>query len=152
MHRLPVTLALAIVSLAGCATYPPPDEPIQRRAAQPPAERKETPGVVESVREVQVDSRSTGVGPIAGAAVGGTLGSGVGRGRGSAAGAVVGTVIGGILGEAAALEATQPGFEITVRLDEWKTVVVRQPKTSEIFQPGDRVRVVGEGLNARVTK
>ena len=95
---------------------------------------------------------AAGVAPVAGAVLGGTVGSGVGRGRGSAAGAAVGTVIGGILGEAAALEATQPGYEITVRLDDWTMVVVRQPKTGGSFQPGDHVRVVGDGQAARVTK
>lgn len=78
-------------------------------------------------------------------------GSSVGRGRGSTAGAVVGTVAGAVLGEAAAQTGTQPGLEITVRLDEGRVIAVTQP-AGETFQPGDRVRVLSDGRNARVTR
>ena len=152
MNRPFVTIALALAGLlAGCASAPWDDEADARRAQQKP-ERKEYPGVVESVREVQVESERTGAAPMVGAVIGGSVGSGVGRGRGSSAGAVVGTVIGGIAGEAAAQAATQPGLEITVRLDAGGSVAVTQPLTDETFRPGDRVRVIADGHTARVTK
>jgi outer membrane lipoprotein SlyB len=153
MKSLSIALALAAALLAGCATYEPgPADGGERRMPQQQGERKEYPGVVESVREVQVDTERTGAAPLVGAVIGGTVGSSVGHGRGSSAGAAVGTVIGGIVGEAAAQAATQPGLEITVRLDAGGSVAVMQPVTEESFRPGDRVRVIADGRTARVTK
>jgi len=106
---------------------------------------------VESVRELEVDSTRTGVGPMVGAVIGGTVGGEVGRGRGSAAGAVVGTVVGAVVGEAAAQTGTQPGLEITVRLDSGRVIAVMQPRGEATFKPGDRVRVLADGRTARVT-
>ena len=152
MKRPAISLTLAAVLLASCASAPRDEGPGGQRPPPQQGERKEYPGVVESVREVQVDTERTGAAPMVGAVVGGTIGSGVGHGRGSTAGSVVGTVIGGIAGEAAAQAATQPGFEITVRLDAGGSVAVTQPVTDETFRPGDRVRVIADGRAARVTK
>lgn len=63
----------------------------------------------------------------------------------------MGTVAGAVLGEAAAQTGTQPGLEIIVRLDEGRVIAVTQP-AGETFQPGDRVRVLSDGRNARVTR
>ncbi|MBI1965610.1 MAG: hypothetical protein HYV99_02900 [Betaproteobacteria bacterium] len=136
---------------AGCASAPWEGD---RNPGRPPqAQGQETvyEGVVESVREVEVDSARTGVGPMAGAVIGGTVGGEVGRGRGSAAGVVVGTVIGAVAGEAAAQAGTLPGLEITVRLDEGRVIAVTQRKDAATFKPGDRVRVLADGRSARVT-
>ena len=152
MTRLLIAIALAGSLLAGCANTSWDDGPGADRPARQQAERKEYPGVVESVRDVEVDSTRTGVAPMVGAVVGGTAGGSVGRGRGSTTGAVVGTVIGGIAGEAAAQAATQPGLEITVRLDGGRVIAVSQPAGKETFAPGDRVRVQTDGKTARVVR
>ena len=144
-----IALTLGVFLLAGCATAPWDEDGRGSKPAQ--AEKQEYAGVVESVREVQVESPRAGIGGPAGAVVGGTVGSGVGRGRGAAAGAVIGTVVGGVAGEAAAQTGTQPGLEITVKLDEGRVIAVTQP-AGEIFNPGDRVRVVSDGRSARVTR
>lgn len=146
MNRL---LLVAALLLAGCASAPW-DEGASGPAPQP-AEKKEYAGVVESVREVEVDSNRSGVGAMSGAVIGGTAGGNVGRGRGSAAGSVVGTIAGAVLGEAAAQAGTQPGVDITVKLDEGRVIAVSQP-AGETFKPGDRVRVVSDGRVARVVK
>jgi len=149
MRRLPAAIATAVF-LSGCASYTPGQDDAGPRRAPPQREQVEYPGVVEGVREVDIPSRRTGVGPVAGAVIGGTIGAEVGRGRGSAAGAVVGTVIGGVAGEAAAQAGTEKGLEITVRLDEGRVIAVSQP-AGETFKPGERVRVLSDGRTARVT-
>ncbi len=152
MIREPVCIALALAAtlLAGCAGAPWDEDGPDRRAQSQPG-KKEYAGVVEGVRDVELDSAYTGVGSMAGAVLGGAAGSNVGGGRGAVAGGVVGTVAGAVLGEAAAQAGTQPGFEITVRLDAGRVIAVTQP-AGEIFQPGDRVRVISDGRHARVTK
>ena len=147
MTRFLFASALAASLLAGCASTPGDDDAGARRAQQH-AEQKEYSGVVEIVREVEMDSERSGVAPMAGAVLGGTVGGSVGSGRGSAVGAVVGTVA----GEAAAQAGTRPALEITVRLDEGRVIAVTQPAGKDSFKPGERVRVVSDGRTARVAR
>jgi outer membrane lipoprotein SlyB len=151
MRTFLFALTLAAWLLAGCASTPSDDDADARRAQQR-AERKEYPGVVEGVREIEMDSERSGVAPMAGAVIGGTVGGSVGSGRGSAVGVVVGTVAGAVAGEAAAQSGTRPAVEITVRLDEGRVIAVTQPAGKESFKPGERVRVVSDGRAARVTR
>lgn len=109
-------------------------------------------GIVESVREVNIEGTKTPVGAGAGAVVGGVAGSTVGGGRGSVVGATVGAVLGG-LGGAAAEEAVtrQRGVEITVKLDSGRLIAITQAADQE-FRVGDRVRVLSSGGTTRVSQ
>jgi len=150
MKERALALALAGWLLAGCAGAPGGDEAGARGAAREQAEFKEYPGVVEAVREVEIDTPSSGAGPMAGAVIGGSVGGSVGSGRGASVGAVIGTVAGAVAGEAATQVKT-PGLEITVQLDSGRVIAVTQP-AGETFKPGDRVRVRSDGRTARVIK
>ena len=108
-------------------------------------------GVVESVRQVQIEGTRSGIGPAAGAVVGGIAGSTIGQGRGSAVGAVLGGVAGGVAGQAAEEIGTRKtGLEITVKLDGGKLVAITQ-EADEAFRPGERVRIISDGTTSRVT-
>jgi outer membrane lipoprotein SlyB len=109
-------------------------------------------GIVESVRQVNLEGTKTPIGAGAGAVVGGVAGSTVGGGRGSVVGATVGAVLGG-LGGAAAEEAVtrQKGVEVTVKLDSGRMIAVTQAADQE-FRVGDRVRVLTGGGVTRVTQ
>ena len=108
-------------------------------------------GVVDSVREVQIEGTRSGIGPAAGAIIGGIAGSTIGQGRGAAVGTVVGGVAGGVGGQAAEQAATrQTGYEITVRLDNGQLIAVTQG-ADEAFRAGDRVRILSDGATTRVT-
>jgi len=155
MKRLFIALMVAAWLLAGCAGAPSEVEPepagrSPRPAAQP--EKREYGGVVEAVREVEIEGERSAAAPMAGAVVGGAAGSSVGRGRGAAAGGVVGTVVGAVVGESVAQGAPRRALEITVRLDEGRVIAVTQPIDKDSFRPGDRVRVVSDGRTARVEK
>ena len=143
-----VLLAAATAALAGCAgglggaDY----SRDQTRAVQ-----EVQMGVVESVREVNIEGTKTPIGAGAGAVVGGVAGSTVGGGRGSIVGATVGAVLGG-LGGAATEEAVtrQKGVEITVKLDSGRMLAITQAADEE-FRVGDRVRVLSGGGATRVS-
>ena len=108
-------------------------------------------GVVDRVREVQLEGTRSGIGPGAGAVLGGIGGSTAGHGRGSAVGAVVGSVAGGVAGQAAEEAATRkPGIEVTIKLDNGQLIAVTQG-TGETFAAGERVRVLSDGITTRVT-
>lgn len=108
-------------------------------------------GVVESVRQVQIEGTRSGVGTAAGAVVGGIAGSNVGSGKGSSVGTVLGAVAGGLAGSAIEQGTTKKlGLEITVKLDSGKLLAVTQ-EADEAFRVGDRVRVLSGGGATRVS-
>ncbi|MEK6664207.1 MAG: glycine zipper 2TM domain-containing protein [Pseudomonadota bacterium] len=108
-------------------------------------------GMVESVREVQIEGTKTPIGPAAGAVVGGVAGSSVGHGKGSTIGAVIGAVAGGLAGAAVEEGVTRgKGLEITVKLDSGRLMAITQA-ADETFRPGERVRVLTGGGVTRVS-
>ncbi len=108
-------------------------------------------GVVESVRQVKLEGTKSPVGAGAGAVVGGVAGSTVGHGAGSTIAAIVGAVAGGLAGSAAEEGITRKnGVEITVKLDSGPIVAVVQEAT-EVFQPGEKVRLLESGGTTRVS-
>jgi outer membrane lipoprotein SlyB len=108
-------------------------------------------GIVDSVREVNIEGTKTPIGAGAGAVVGGVAGSTVGGGKGSIVGAAVGAVLGGLGGAAAEEGITrQKGVEITVKLDSGRMIAIVQA-ADEAFRPGDRVRILSGDGTTRVT-
>lgn len=147
------TLSLGLVLaasllLAGCASGLG-SEDYSREQARTAQEVQM--GVVESVREVNIEGTKSVVGAGAGAVVGGAAGSSVGGGSGRVITTTIGAVLGG-LGGAAAEEAVtrQPGLEITVKLDSGRMIAVTQA-ADERFVVGERVRVLTGGGVTRVT-
>ncbi len=141
-------LAAAIVSLVGCASGTGGKD---YSRAQTRAVQEVQMGIVESVREVNIEGTKTPIGAGAGAVVGGVAGSTVGSGKGSVVGAAVGAVLGGLGGAAIEEGATRnKGVEITVKLDSGRLIAITQ-SADETFQVGDRVRVLSGGGATRVS-
>jgi outer membrane lipoprotein SlyB len=147
MKIVGVLLVMATV-LGGCASSMSSGAYTRAQARQT---QEVQMGVVESVRQVQLEGTKTPVGTVAGAAVGGIAGSTLGSGRGSTVGAIVGAVAGGLAGSAIEEGVTKkPGLEITVTLDNGRMIAVTQ-EADETFRPGDRVRILTGGGVTRVT-
>lgn len=143
------TIGLTVIALLGaCATGVGGDDYSRDQTRREQTVRL---GVVDSVREVKIEGTRSGIGAAAGGVVGGVAGSTVGQGRGSTVGAVLGSVAGGVAGQAAEQGATlQTGLEITIKLDSGRLVAVTQA-AHDTFKPGDRVRVLSDGVVTRVT-
>jgi outer membrane lipoprotein SlyB len=108
-------------------------------------------GVVETVRDVRISPRNTGIGATSGAFIGGIAGSHVGGGSGEIVGAIAGTVLGSIIGYNAEKQVNEvPGVEVTVLLDSGKYIAIVQ-QAGEPFRSGDRVRVLTGRDAIRVT-
>jgi len=108
-------------------------------------------GVIESVRQVKLEGTKSPVGTIAGGAVGGIAGSSVGGGRGSAIAAVIGAVAGGLAGSALEEGVTRKdGVELTVKLDGGGLVAIVQ-EADEVFNAGEKVRILESGGVSRVS-
>ena len=147
MHRI-LLIALVAITLAGCASSKSGSAYTRDQARQEMIVRT---GVVESVREVQLEGTKSGVGAAAGAVAGGVGGSHMGGGSGQIVGAVVGAVIGGMAGAAIEEGVTKKAaLEITVRLDNGQLTAVVQ-EGDEIFHAGERVRLLSGAGGTRVT-
>ncbi len=148
MIRITFLALAATLAVAGCASSKSGSVYTRDQTRQEMSVRQ---GVVESVREVQIEGTKTPVGGAAGAVVGGVAGSHVGGGRGQIVGAVVGAVAGGLAGAAIEEGVTRKtGLEITVRLDNGNLTSVVQ-EADERFHPGERVRLLSGMDGTRVT-
>ncbi len=108
-------------------------------------------GVVEGVRQVQVEGTKSGVGSAAGGAAGAVIGGQFGGGGAErAVGAIAGAVLGGLGGAAAEEAATrQTAFAYTIRLNDGRLISITQTDdqaipvgTAVLIERGSRTRVV----------
>ena len=151
-----IVLAAALVSsvaMSGCAYNS--SSPDVYTASQ--AQREETVrmATVESVRGVKISSNNgqpSGLGAIGGGALGAVAGSTIGGGTGSILTGIVGGLVGAVAGNAVEnTAAVKNGLEITVRLDNGDMRAITQTATGEVFQAGERVRLLSSGGVTRVT-
>ena len=145
-----VSISLTAALLAGgCATSSSSGRAYS--SSQTRGEQTVRLGVVDSVRQVNIEGSKSPVGVIAGGAIGGIAGSNVGGRRGSTIGTVLGAIAGGMAGNAIESKITEKqGIEITVRLENGELRAITQ-EADEEFRPGQRVRLLSSGGTTRVT-
>jgi outer membrane lipoprotein SlyB len=150
---------LSVFSVVACAglLWTACTFPSSRRivpAAQAGTMQNVDTGTVSGVREVNIEGQKSNLGLFGGGVIGAAAtrpapGSGRAAAVGQAAASVTGAVVGQAVEEVSTRKRAQ---EITVRLDDGRTVVVTQEVTSGLYQDGDRVRIVnGGGGGAHVT-
>jgi len=143
-------LLVCFTLLAGCASSKSGDVYTRDQARREQTIRM---GVVESVREVLMEGTKSGVGTIAGGAIGGIAGSTLGGGKGSAVTAIIGAVAGGLAGAAVEEGVTRKtALEITVKLDNGQMIAIVQEGDPAEFRSGDRVRILSNYGESRVTR
>lgn len=142
-HRLLfILLAALAVGLTGCTTTRG-GEPVSRN--QVGVAQQVRTGTVTDVRIVTIEGSNSGVGAIAGGATGAAVASkNIGSGSGKILSGVAGGVLGAIAGQKTEEAITQEeGQEITVRLDNGRTVRIVQPLRQAYIVEGERVTVSG---------
>ncbi|MEP7154829.1 MAG: glycine zipper 2TM domain-containing protein [Betaproteobacteria bacterium] len=146
-----ISIVITSAALAGCAS--PGLGGGNYTRSQVRGEQSVRLGIVENVRDVTIDSRDTGTGTLAGAAIGGVAGSTIGGGsRANAVGAIAGAVVGGIIGNSVEKNANdRRGVEVTIRLEGGRLIAVTQEKDEE-FRVGDRVQVLSGQGATRVSR
>jgi outer membrane lipoprotein SlyB len=121
----------------------PAAKPAQVAVAKPPCPDC---GVIEAVREVDVQGKGTGVGAVAGGVIGGVAGHQVGGGNAKTLMTVIGAVGGAIAGnELEKKQKTTKQWQVTVRLENGQEQVVtlaQQPP----WRAGDHVRLVNGAI------
>ena len=96
-------------------------------------------GVVESVHEVMVKGKGSGVGAVAGGVVGGAVGNQFGHGNGRAAMTILGAIGGGMAGnEIEKRTKAEKFYDVTVRMDDGHVRTIRQKSAPST---GSRVTV-----------
>ena len=152
MKRSLLVAALALTSLGMSACQATNTSANVYRADQAQREQIVRMATVESVKDVLIEQRDSGIGALSGAALGGVAGSAVGQGRGSAVAAIAGALAGGLIGNAVEGEVgKRRGLEITVRLDNGELRAIVQ-EADQQFVPGERVRLLTQGGVTRVSK
>ncbi|MEO5960508.1 MAG: hypothetical protein ABIR80_15455 [Opitutaceae bacterium] len=144
---LAVVVVSAVGLVAGC-TFPSSRNTISQ--SQAGVLQTVQTGTVSNVREVNIEGSRTNLGMYGGGLIGGAAasgGSGVGGALVQATGAVAGAVAGHAVEEVATRKRAQ---EITVHMDDGRTVVVTQEVNGGLFRDGDRVRILNGGYSARV--
>lgn len=97
-------------------------------------------GVVRRIESYRSDRRSSGGGAVAGAIVGGLLGNQVGKGDGRTAATVAGAVAGGFAGNSIERHSNQTYYDISIKMDDGRRVVVTQTKLRSVRE-GSRVMI-----------
>jgi outer membrane lipoprotein SlyB len=148
-------MGLSVITLAGCA-----NEPSYNPFSAAPSDYGNTQtetqevfyGYVTSVQPVELERHNTlGVGAVLGAVIGGVVGNQFGHGVGNDLTTAGGVVAGGVIGNSIQNHVDQrQGLEIGVQLNDGHQVAIIQAAGDDHFSPGERVRVVGYGANARV--
>ncbi len=144
---VPNNAALATAGAAPAdAAVPPANTPAPPQPAPPSCHNC---GIVESVRPVEHQARTSGVGAVAGALIGGVIGNRFGGGTGRALSTAGGAVGGGILGNEIEKHGKSTlSYQVTVKMESGKMRTFSygaQPG----WNPGDRVQVVKGTLEAR---
>ena len=128
MNAKLVLAATMALTLSACATGPgyyqssdPGYAPHDRYVAQ-----CANCGRVERIEQFRGDRHTTGGGALVGGILGGVLGSTVGKGDGRTAATVVGAVGGAVVGNEVEKNNNSGGFDIYVRMDNGRKLVVTQ--------------------------
>ena len=145
---LPLLASAALIS--ACTPQPTPTSYSRTETMRPQSVEL---GTLQSIRPVNIRPGETRLGMGTGAILGGIAGSQIGGGTAAnVAGGVAGAVAGGALGSALQGSQNTAGLELTVELDSGRTIAIVQPGGPNDFRIGDRVRVIGNGENTRVTR
>lgn len=100
-------------------------------------------GVVQRIESYTGERRSSGGGAVVGAVIGGVLGNQIGSGDGKTAATVAGAVAGGFAGNAIEKNMNSTWYEVTVRMNDGRTVMLSQNQLNGLRE-GSRV-VVRDG-------
>lgn len=144
-----LVLPLAVVALTACETVPSSNV---YTTAQAGTLQEVQFGTVVAVRNITIQQNSSETGELAGGIIGAVAGSEVGKGKGQIVGGVAGAVAGGAIGSIIDRNVqARAGLEITVRLQDGRTVAVAQV-ADQSFNIGDDVRIISQNGKARVTR
>ena len=146
-------LSFLAVGIAEAASPPPPPPPPGNYAPQPNyAPQQYAPicrecGVIESIRQVQIEGHSSGAGMIIGGILGGVLGHQIGGGRGKDVATVAGAAGGAYAGNQIEKSNNRAvRYEISVRMDDGRREVIRVQDPAG-WRNNDRVRVTNGHLS-----
>ena len=132
---------LAALALGGCVGMSQKQSTYQTGQVQ--QSMKVKLATVIDVREVDIESKTTGTGAMAGGAAGAVAATGVDTRHGLIAG-VAGAVVGGVAGDLAEKSlARKTGIEVIYRVDGASDVeALVQEKDEQDLKPGDRIRLI----------
>lgn len=140
-------IAVATLTLAACASSPPPHGRGYGYdyGYAPPPVRCYDCGVIERIERVYGARQTTGSGAVIGGIIGAVIGREVsGRdSRNKNRGTVAGAVVGAAAGHAIEKDANRESFDIYIRLDDGRRIVINRTRLAPGLYEGAPVRVEG---------
>lgn len=103
-------------------------------------------GRIESIETRYGGKQNSRTGAVLGGIVGGVVGNQVGSGDGKTAATVAGVVGGAVAGNAIENKRNEQSFDILVRMDDGRLVVVNRNTVAPELRPGSAVRVSGNNV------
>lgn len=151
MKKLFAVVIAATLLLTGCAVAPRSGNAYsQGEALNMMSVRM---GTLEGARMVKLEGSRSGAGLLAGGAIGGIAGSAIGGGKGKTIATILGALAGAGVGANMEERSTaSQALELVIRMDNGELVAVIQEMSSESFSFGQRVRVLSNGRQVRVTR
>ena len=149
-----ITLLVGFLSLTACAV------PTQQTGASYSRDEARMVqevqlGIIVDARAVTIEGTQTGIGSIVGGAVGSIAGSGIDDGRTAEVAAVLVGTAGAVVGAKAESALTKAqGMEYTIELDHGEVISTVQAieQADVVLVAGDRVKILSNGSNVRVSK
>ena len=139
--------SLSVSLIAGCSTSSRPSyySTTDSRTAQ-----TVRLGTVVSVHEIALHNEANPIFTVAGAGLGGVAGNTIGGGRGKTIATIVGALAGGAAAHYGQKAINQNGCDITVQLDDSKSLVTIVQAADVQITKGQRVRLVTGDKGDRV--
>jgi outer membrane lipoprotein SlyB len=151
MKKLFAAVIVVALMLSGCAVSPRSGDAYSRGEALNMMSVRM--GTLEGARMVKLEGSRSGVGALAGGAIGGLAGSTIGGGKGKAIATILGALAGAGVGATAEERSTaSQALELVIRMDNGELIAVTQEMSLETFSYGQRVRVLSNGRQVRVTR
>lgn len=133
--------AVLALALSACSTYDRNDN--YRSSSYRSGGTCYDCGVVQRIESYTGERRTTGVGAVTGAVVGAAIGNQIGSGDGRKAATVAGAIAGGVAGNAIEKNRDQTWYNLTVLMNDGRTLVVTQNDLNGISE-GSRVVIRGD--------
>lgn len=141
-------IALATLALSACASSPPPQRGYGYAPPPPMPVRCYDCGVIERIDRVYGARQNTGTGAVLGGIVGAVVGREVSGNdsRNKNRGTVAGAVVGAAAGHAIENQANAETFDIHIRLDDGRRLVINRSSLTQSLFVGAHVRVEGNRI------
>jgi outer membrane lipoprotein SlyB len=145
MHGLAALVAAVVLAAPNVLAQAPAPAPAAKAAPAPAPAKCTDCGVVQSIRYIEEEGKSSGLGAVAGGVVGGVLGHQIGGGTGKTVATVAGAAGGAYVGNKVEKNKNKAAYwSVAIRMDSGTTKTFSYGSKPSVNE-GERVKLVDGG-------